>query len=118
MSCSDNQVCKDTIYVDDIGTDLIMTIYECDCSTDPCTEAVASLTGSTSMQMFIKQPDGDLLTRTASFVTDGSDGKIHYVTVTGDFDESGEYGLQGKVVSSAGSWRTEIEYIKVQKNLS
>ena len=57
------------------------------------------------------------MTKTAVFNSDGTDGKIYYTIVSGDFDEAGTYKIQGKVVISDGTFYTDIQSFKVHRNL-
>jgi hypothetical protein len=55
------------------------------------------ISSATTKQIIIHKPDGTHLIRDVNFVTDGTDGKIYYLTVTGDLDQSGEYMTQSYV---------------------
>lgn len=63
--------------------------------------ALKPLQSATVKKMLFKKPSGATLEKTAEFETDGSDGKIYYITVAGDLDESGaRWEVQGYVVYS------------------
>lgn len=87
------------VFVGDIGTVIEMTVTNQD-------DAVVDLSTATTKQIILKKPDGTKLTKTASFVTDGTDGKLSYTTASGDIDQSGPWQLQAYVVLSGGSWHT------------
>jgi hypothetical protein len=58
--------------------------------------------------------------RDAVFVTDGSDGKVKYITVHADlvFNKAGAWKIQGYVeIPSAGKWNTAIATVTVEANL-
>lgn len=93
----------------DIGTKLLVTI------TDNGT--AVNLATASSLSLYIKKPDGTILNRTASLETDGTDGKINYVTISGDLDVAGVYKLQARVVLSSGSFYSSTDTFKVHCNL-
>ena len=59
-----------------------------------------------------------VLTKTASFYTDGSDGIIQYTTINGDLDTAGEWGVQAYIVSASGTWHSDIIPMRVYPNVS
>ena len=59
--------------------------------------AALDISTATVKQIIIDKPDGTNLTRSASYVTDGVDGKLYYLTVLGDFDQAGTYRCQAKI---------------------
>jgi hypothetical protein len=67
--------------------------------------------------LILKSPSGNAKTKTASFTSDGTDGKIQYITVEGDLDEIGTWRLQSKITFPTASWSTEIGTFKVYENL-
>ena len=83
----------DTINIDDIGTDLQITVTESDVAVDIST--------STLQEIILKKPDGTEVTKTASFINAGADGKIHYITLTGDIDQVGQWSYRAKITFSA-----------------
>ena len=93
----------------DIGTKLLVTITDND--------AIVNISSATSLSIFIKKPDGSILTRTGTRQTDGTDGKMYYATVSGDIDTAGSYKLQGHVTLSNGSFYTSTVTFKVHLNL-
>ena len=100
MSCT-----NDPIFEDDIGTVFEFTITECINGVD----TVVDVSSQSSMSFFFKKPDKSLLTKTPSFTTDGTDGKIEYTTLTGDLDAPGDWFLQAEVVIPAsGTFRTSL----------
>lgn len=97
------------IHEDDIGTKLLATIID--------DNEVVNISSSSSLTLLIKKPNGSILTRPATLETDGTDGKIYYITVAGDLDEAGIYKIQGLVVLPNGSFYTSIVTFKVHCNL-
>jgi hypothetical protein len=86
----------------DIGTDFIGTVKE--------DGIVVSLVGASSKSIVFEKPDGTLLTKAANFVTDGSNGKIHYVSILGDIDQPGQWSMQGFVTLAMG-WNGHTERV-------
>jgi hypothetical protein len=97
------------IHVGDIGTTLIVTILE--------DGSVVDISSASSLQIIIKKPDATTLTKTGVFTTDGTDGKMQYVSIAGDFDQSGNYRIQGKVNLSSGNYSSSVGAFKVHCNL-
>ena len=97
------------IHEGDIGTKLLVTVTD--------NGVVVDIGPATTLQIFIKKPDGALLTRTGVLDSDGSDGKMYYITVAGDMDVAGNYKIQGHVFLAAGSYYTSTETFKVHCNL-
>tara|TARA_R110002020_G_scaffold123344_1_gene279741 strand:- start:1025 stop:1333 length:309 start_codon:yes stop_codon:yes gene_type:complete len=97
------------IHLDDVGTKFLVTIKD-------GSSAVNISTASTK-QILITKPSGTKMTKTATFNSDGSDGKIYYMVIADDLDEVGTYQLQGKVIISDGTFSTDITKFKVHRNL-
>jgi hypothetical protein len=66
----------------------------------------------TTVTILIHKPSGVYISKSASFLTDGSDGLIRYATQSGDLDESGEYQAQAKIEWAGGVllYSGEIEF--------
>ena len=96
--------------VDDIGTILELTIKD-------GTAFVLDLSTASTKEIIIKSPAGVASTHTASFTTDGTDGKIQYVTTSGDVDEAGRWQIQGRIVMGGGDWKTSVSNFQVAENL-
>jgi len=66
---------------------------------------IVPLQTATLKQIVLRKPDGTTkLTKTAVFTTDGSDGKIEYVTVAGDIDVAGMWEAEGYVETPEGGY--------------
>jgi len=100
---------SDRIHVNDIGTQIILTVLE--------DGAAYDISSATTLQIIIKKPDTTTLTKTASFFTDGTDGKMVYISVSGDFDVPGYYKIQGKVIIGGSTFYTTTSTFKVYCNL-
>lgn len=81
-----------------------------------CTEDNTAIDISTASTKQIKiwKPSGELITGTASFETDGSDGNIYYKTVAGDLDEEGWYKFRAYVVVGTFQGHTGKGKFKVE----
>lgn len=85
----------DEITINDIGTSLQITIEESD--------AVVDVSAATGLGIILKSPSGVESTKSASNVTDGSDGQIQYITDADDINEVGIWSYRGRVTYSATS---------------
>lgn len=98
---------SDTIRKGDIGTVIRCTVKEAGSALD--------LSGATTKQIKIQKPDGTILTKTAAFTTDGTDGQIQYTTISGDADLIGRYEIQVVITGLSGwsgastTWSFEAE---------
>lgn len=100
------------IHEGDIGTILRATIKN--------DGAVVDISGATTLEIKLKKPSGAVLTKTGILVTDGTDGQVQYITISGDLDESSEtevWKIQGHVVTPAGDWNSDIKDMPVFPNL-
>jgi hypothetical protein len=97
------------IHQNDIGVTFKITVKERD--------VVYDVSSSTSRDIVFKKPSGDLVTKTASFFTDGTDGIITYTTISGDLDEIGSWQLQAIITEGSSVFHSEIESFKVHRNL-
>jgi hypothetical protein len=97
--------CNDTIHVNDVGTQFIVTIEDCNGPID--------ISAYTPLQLTFAKPDGTTSSKTATFYTDGTDGKIQYITLAGDIDMAGEWKIQGLV----SGFHSSIGSFTVQRNL-
>jgi len=87
------------VHVGDIGTVFEITVTEDD--------VALNISSATVLQMLFKKPSGTVLTKTAVFTGDGSDGLIQYTSIEADLDEAGIWYMQGRVTLPGGKWSTE-----------
>lgn len=99
------------IHKGDIGTQFKVTVKN-------QAGTVVDLSGMTTKQILFKKPSGTILTKTASFLTDGSDGILVYVTVEGDISEAGEWFLQAYYTDGTSARYTDITLFTVHRNLN
>lgn len=97
------------IHVNDIGTVFRVEIKN-------AAGAVVNISGATSKNIYFQKPDGTVVTETASFTTDGTDGLIQYATLAADLDQVGLWNYQAKVVLSTGTWSSDVIYFDVFAN--
>ncbi len=77
----------------------------------------------TTKQLVFRKPGGTVVTKTAAFSSDGTNGKIRYVTESGFLNErsgSQNWKVQGAVVFPGGGYsgRSEVVEFAVKGNLS
>ena len=63
---------------------------------------------ATTLQFIFEKPDGTLATKTGSFTTDGTDGKMQYTIESGLLDSAGVWQYQTYVVTLTRVWKSEI----------
>ena len=97
------------IHVNDIGTKFLVTIKD--------DGVVVDISAASSISIIFKKPDDEVVNKTGTLYTDGTDGKVYYDTLEGDLDEAGHYKLQAKVVLAGGSYYTDIYNFQVHCNL-
>lgn len=86
--------------IDDVGAVLSATII------DPATNAALNISTATTTDYHCRKPDQTTVVFSASFVTDGSDGRITYTTLAGDLDQAGTWLLEARIVSGTQDFRT------------
>jgi hypothetical protein len=97
------------IHVNDVGTQLIITIKD--------DGVVVDISAASLLQIILKKPDGKSYTKTGTFYTNGTDGKMTYTSIDGDFNVPGNYKIQGKVTLAGGTYYSSISDFQVYCNL-
>lgn len=97
------------IHSGDAGTVLEITVLS---SGSPL-----NISTATTKQFLLRPPRGSSVTRSALFVTDGTDGKLSYTTTATDLVTVGTWKLQAYVVLPTGAWRSDIQYLRVHANV-
>lgn len=87
------------IHVGDVGTPLVITVVDVG-NTSAITPT--DISAVTTILIYLTKPDGTVLTMTGVFVTDGTDGKIKYVTQAGDIDSAGVWEIEAWVSAISG----------------
>lgn len=103
-------VCTTEIHVGDIGTELRLRIV------DGCGVPV-DISSATTLEICVKTPSGGVKTFTASETTDGTDGRLSYITVMDDLDEDGTWEIQAHVITPSSEFRSQIQTFVVKPNI-
>ena len=80
--------------------------------------AAVDLSAATLLRLDFATPDGGVFSRTAALVTDGTDGKMQYVTADSDLTANGTWKVQGYVEAGGVKLHTAVLKFKVLANLS
>ena len=99
------------IHVGDVGTMFIRTIKD-------ETGTAVDISTATVKQILFKPPSGALLTKTAQFVTDGTDGRVFYMTIAGDLSAPGPWRCEAYVEMPAWEGHSDIKDFEVYANLA
>jgi hypothetical protein len=99
------------IHIGDVGTVLTFTVKN-------QAGVVVNLSTATQHDLIFRKPDGTVLSKTGAFVTDGSDGKIKYVTVAGFLDLAGIWKVQADIDYATTKWKSDIGEFRVYANLA
>lgn len=99
----------DQIRENDVGTQFIFTIYD---NSTPVDLSVAS-----GVSIVFKKPDYSTLTVVPSFVTDGSDGQVRYISTAGVLTPHGFWNVQAIVVDGTGTYSSTTHQFTVSQNL-
>ena len=99
----------DEIHLNDVGTVFEATIMD--------GTSVVNVSTATTKQLIFKGPNGVSKTKAATFTTDGTDGKLKYVTVANDLVPVGQWSWQAYVVMSNGAWHSDVAEFIVYENL-
>ncbi len=98
-----------SVRVGDTGTRFELTVVENDVAVD--------ISSATMKTIKFQKPDNSVVSKTADFTTDGSDGKIDYVSITNDIDVRGEWKIQGYIEMPSGKFHTSMGSFGVSANL-
>ncbi len=82
--------------------------------------AVVNVSGASTKQIRFEKANGTLMTGTATFTTNGTDGKVQYVAVSGDLSVAGDWKAQAFVVlaGGGGQFSSSIHNFRVGEALS
>lgn len=103
MSCGIRQ--------NDIGTEIRVQISN-------CSDVPIDISTCSSKEIIFKKPNGTLVTKSASFVTDGADGLIYYTIESGDLDTVGTWKIQAVVSFGSYDFHSNFESFRVYRNLT
>jgi len=115
---------ENEIHVDDIGTEVLVTVVDCDTLDGNGDPTPIDISSATIMLVRLEKSDKVVIEGAAAFTTvgsggagDGTDGQMSYFSIAGDLDLSGNYRVQGRVTTPEGVWSSSIEKFKVYQNL-
>ena len=97
------------IHKNDIGTKFLVTVKDGTTAVDIST--------ATEKLIIFKKPNGGILSKAATFETDGTEGKIYYNSVSGDLDTTGSWEIQISVTLATGTWKSSTSCFIVYGNL-
>lgn len=98
------------IHMSDVGTIFRVTIKD--------GTAIVDVSNVDSKLILFQKPSGEVLTKTATLYTNGTDGIIQYVAIDGDLSEIGTWQIQAKIDFGSDVFYTDIQKFKVIRNLS
>lgn len=99
----------DKIRIDDVGTVFRIRVLD---GTVP-----ANLSACLIKEIKFRKPDKTTVVQDADFYTDGADGYIQYVTISGDIDQSGIWSIQAHIAFTEQDWHTTTDTFLVSHNL-
>ena len=93
----------------DTGTEFILVVQEDGVAVD--------ISEQEDMKIYLKK-SSVVKEKAATLHTDGTDGKMKFVTEATDFDQKGRWQVQGYVKLPSWEGRTDIVIVEVGSNLS
>ena len=99
----------DNIHVGDVGTIFEVTVVEGD--------TVVDISNPTVLTIKLRKPSGAVVSHTATLSSDGTDGKLRYISIAGDIDQDGPWALQAYVELLSWQGSTAIGEFDVLENL-
>lgn len=82
------------LFLNDYGVDITLIVTDSACQP-------VNISASTAREFELQRPDGTVLTVTAVFVTDGSDGKLRYTVASGVLNAVGTWNVRAKITEGA-----------------
>lgn len=101
---------ESNVHYGDIGTIFRVTIKD-------ETGTAVNISSATVKTISFRKPSGALLTKSASFNTDGTDGILKYTAISGDIDQVGVWNWQAYVKLAGWEGYSEILYFEVHDNV-
>ncbi len=99
------------LHVGKYGIVVTLTLNDID------TGEAADISGYTTLIVNLKPPDGVVKEKTATFVTDGTDGQIKFTIESGDIDKAGRWRLQTIISNAHSRLPSEIVDFSVGREL-
>ncbi|MHC4300946.1 MAG: hypothetical protein ACYS7Y_27035 [Planctomycetota bacterium] len=100
---------KNEIHVGDIGTKFEATFKD--------DTTVVDISAATTKELIFRFPGADAAAKAGTFSTDGTDGKLYYLTVASDLASKGTLRVQGHIITPGGEWYSDIKEYEVHANL-
>lgn len=97
------------IHENDVGTELRITLVDDSTPVD--------VSGASSIIFVFKKPSGTMVEKTGSLYSDGTDGKVKYITESGFLDEDGEWKYQVELSIGSSTWSSDIGCLTIHPNL-
>ena len=95
-----------------IGAPLTFTVLE------PASTQAMDISLASVKNLIFKKPNGVRITKTnVPFATDGTDGKLKYITIDGDLAPAGKWAVQAYIVKPGIDGRTKEGLFDVLRNL-
>lgn len=66
-----------------------------------------NISGATTKSIVFTKPDGSEVTKSATFTTDGADGKIYYNVDSALYDSAGQWQIRGQVSATSFAYTSE-----------
>jgi len=99
------------IHVGDVGTKFRVIIVDEDLQP-------VDVSSATVKKIYFKKGNGSKLVKTALFLTDGKNGVIQYIGISGDVDTPGRWQMQGWVEMPDGKYYSAVATFQVNNNIS
>ena len=109
----------DEIHVGDVGTLLQLTVKETD---ENGVEQIVDMSSFTSLiiTIYLQKPSSankEVLTK-SGIIVDGPNGKIGYITQSGDLTDKGTWKIQAHLGDAPSGWYTTVVDFSVLPNLA
>lgn len=102
--------------VGDVGTSIEITVVEWDDALGDY--KIVDVSRASLVLIKWRKPDNSpVVTKIGEFVTDGTDGKVRYVTLPGDIDQAGPWQVEAEIYMDGGQWSTDIYKMRVGRSL-
>lgn len=100
------------IHIGDVGTVIRLTVIEDDGKTP------VNVSEATVKKFYFRKPNGVKFNKPAEFDSDGTDGKLKYVTLENDIDVTGRWEVQARIeIGTAKYYSIKTTFI-VHENLA
>ncbi len=90
----------------DIGTIFRFTIKDQDLN-------IVNIASATTLSVLFTKPDNTVVTKTGVLYTNGTDGIVQYITISGDLNLIGKWLAMVKVVIGTSTWSSDTIHFDV-----